>query len=100
MIQIKNNFKEEVINYNGICIVDFWATWCGPCKMLSPIFEQAEETNNNIKFCKVNVDDNEDVARSLGVMSIPTIILFKNGEEIKRHIGFMDIDSLNNFLEE
>ncbi len=101
MINVEKNFKEEVIGNKGITIVDFWAPWCGPCKMFGPIFENAKEKYNNIKFCKFNVDeDTDDISKDFGVMSIPTIILFKDGKEIKRNIGFMNEDDLNTFLEE
>jgi len=99
MINIENNFKNEVLNNKGLTVVDFWAPWCGPCKMFGPIFENASKINNDIKFCKLNVDDDkEDISRKLGVMSIPTTILFKDGQELKRNIGFMDEDSLIEFL--
>ena len=101
MVYINNNFNEEVINNKGLTIVDFFADWCGPCKMFSPIFENVSNKFNDIKFCKLNVDENsEEISRKLGVMSIPTIILFKDGVEIKRNIGFLDEDSLINFLED
>lgn len=100
IIKINNNFNDEVRNFKGIAIVDFWANWCGPCKMFSPVFENVSKKFDNIKFCKLNIDeDSEDIAAKLGVMSIPTIILFKDGEEVKRNIGFMDENSLINFLE-
>ena len=99
MLNINNNFKEEVLNSKGLTIVDFWAPWCGPCKMFGPIFENVSNTKIDIKFCKFNVDeDNEDICKELGIMSIPTIILFKDGQELKRNIGFLDEDSLNEFL--
>jgi len=101
MINVEKNFNEEVIKNKGLTIVDFWAPWCGPCKMFGPIFESAKENHNNIKFCKFNVDeDTDDISKDFGVMSIPTIILFKDGKEIKRNIGFMNEDDLNTFLEE
>lgn len=99
MVIIENNFKEEVLNNKGLTIVDFWAPWCGPCKMFGPIFENISNTRSDIKFCKLNVDeDKEDISKLFGVMSIPTIILFKDGKEIKRNIGFLDENSLNEFL--
>ena len=80
-------------------VVDFYATWCGPCKMFGPVFE---ETSNEIdmNFVKLDVDKTPDIAREYGVMTIPTIILFKNGEEIKRHTGFMSKTDLLNFINE
>ena len=100
VIHIENNFNEEVKNNKGVSIVDFWAPWCGPCKMFGPIFENVSEKYEDIKFCKLNVDeDNEDISREFGVMSIPTVILFKDGKEIKRNIGFMDENSLIDFVE-
>ena len=100
IINIYNNFNDEVINSKEPVIVDFWASWCGPCKMFGPIFEKVSQKYNNIKFCKLNVDEDEnDIARKLGVMSIPTTIIFKNGKEIKRNVGFLDEDSLINFVE-
>ena len=101
MININNNFNNEVINNNGLTIVYFWAQWCGTCKMFGPIFENISKTNNDIKFCKLNVDeDNENISKEFGVMSIPTVILFKDGKEIKRNIGFMSEDDLNEFIGE
>lgn len=99
IINIKNNFKEEVEDYNGITIVDFWATWCGPCKMFAPVFENVSKKLESIKFCKLNVDeDSENICKDLGIMSIPTTIIFKNGKEIKRNIGFISEDELIELL--
>ena len=78
-------------------VVDFYATWCGPCKMFGPIFEEVANTSN-INFVKLDVDKAPDVARKYGVMTIPTIILFKDGKEIKRHTGFMSKEDLENFI--
>lgn len=100
MIHIENNFNEEVIKYEGRVIVDFWAPWCGPCKMLGPIFEEVAKKRDDIKFCKLNVDDDNEVSKEYGVMSIPTIILFENGKELKRNIGFLNEKELTKFLED
>lgn len=101
IINIKNNFEKEVLKSYYTTIVDFWAPWCGPCKMFGPIFEAVSKKYNNIKFCKLNVDDDiEEISKEYGVMSIPTVIFFKDGKEIKRNIGFLDEESLINLLEE
>lgn len=94
LIHYENDFKSLI---EKEAIVDFYANWCGPCKMFSPIFEE-ESNNSDINFIKVNVDDYSDIAREYGVMTIPTVILFKEGEEVKRNIGFMSNEDLDNFL--
>ena len=81
------SFKTEVLGKTTLSVVDFWATWCGPCKMLGPVLEKAE---SNIKVIKVDTDEFEDLAREYGVMSIPTLVLLENGKEVKRNIGFID----------
>jgi len=78
-------------------VVDFYATWCGPCKMFGPIFEEIAN-ENNINFIKLDVDKHSEIAREYGVMTIPTIILFKDGKEVKRHTGFMSKDQLIEFI--
>lgn len=78
-------------------VVDFYASWCGPCKMFGPIFEEVSN-EKNINFVKLDVDKYSDIAREYGVMSIPTIILFKDGKEVKRFTGFMVKDDFINFL--
>ena len=83
---------------NGISVVDFWASWCGPCKMFSPIFDEVSNEYSNINFYKVNVDENREIAKKYGIMSIPTIILFKDGKEIKRNIGFLSKEEFKSFL--
>lgn len=81
------NFEKEVKEAETT-IVDFWASWCGPCKMMSPIIDQiAEEVGKNVKVGKVNIDEQQELAVKYGIMSIPTILVMKNGIEIKRFIG-------------
>lgn len=95
IIHLENeNQFQELIKVDKI-LVDFFATWCGPCRMLGPVLEKAE---SDIKVIKIDTDEFEDLARSYGVMSIPTLVLLENGKEIKRNIGFIDKNSLENFL--
>ena len=90
----KDNFK-ELIKKEKKVLVDFYATWCGPCKMLAPVLEKAE---SNIKAIKVDTDEFDELAREYGVMSIPTLVLLEDGKEVKRNIGFIDKESLETFL--
>ena len=85
------NFEEEVIKSNKTVIIDFYADWCGPCKMMSPIIDKiAEELGESIKVGKVNTDENMNLAEIYEIMSIPTIMIFKNGEVIKKFLGVTD----------
>lgn len=94
IIHLENqNFKE--LTQEKI-LVDFYANWCGPCKMLAPELEKVE---TNIKVIKVDVDEFEELAREYGVMSIPTLILFENGKETKRNVGFMDKNKIKQFID-
>lgn len=92
--------KEEFINSisSGTVLVDFYADWCGPCKMLAPILEQFAKETENVEVLKVNVDQVSDVAKDYGIMSIPTLILFKNGEEKDKQVGVMNINQLKAFV--
>lgn len=82
-----DHFEQEVLKTEGIVMVDFWAAWCGPCKMLSPIVDQIAEEHPEIKVCKVNIDEEPSLAIDYKVMSIPTLLVFKNGEKINMSIG-------------
>ncbi|MCR5719913.1 MAG: thioredoxin [Lachnospiraceae bacterium] len=90
-----DNFEEEVVNSDIPVLVDFWAPWCGPCSMLSPqISEIASKYEGKLKVCKVNIDDELKLAQKFNIMSIPTILLFKNKERVERHTGFITGDEL------
>lgn len=91
----KNNFDNEVLQSNTPVLVDFWAPWCNPCKMLTPIIEEvSQEVGDSCKVCKVNIDDFPELASQYGVQSIPTLIFFRNGEEVERAEGFMQKDKI------
>ena len=81
------NFENEVEKNNGLVLVDFWASWCGPCRMLSPIVDEIAEERNDIKVCKINVDEEQALAAKFGIMSIPTLVIFKNGNIVNKTIG-------------
>jgi len=81
------DFQQEVLNHKGLALVDFYAEWCGPCKMLGPIIEQLAEENKDIKIGKVNVDESMETARQYEVMSIPTLIFFKDGQIVEKMVG-------------
>ena len=85
----KNNFQEEVLNSDKPVLVDFWAPWCGPCRMVLPIIQEISEENEDIKVVKINVDEEPELANRFGVMTIPTLYVFKNGEAVRNRSGAM-----------
>ena len=95
-VELESNNFDDLINEDKV-LVDFYADWCGPCRMLSPILDEVME-EESIKLVKVNVDNHEDIAKRYGVMSIPTIILFKNKEEVNKNIGLLSKEELIEFL--
>lgn len=95
-----DKFEDEVLNKDGVVLVDFFAEWCGPCKMVAPILEElSDELEGKVEIFKIDVDSNPDVASEYGVMSIPTLILFKDGDAIDEMVGFQPKDSLKAAIE-
>ena len=98
-VQIINdeNYTEAV--KEGLVLVDFWAEWCGPCKMLSPIIDELSNEMDSVRFAKINIDDNQETPQKLGITAIPTLILYKNGEIIDRVSRLMPKPQLSSFLQ-
>ena len=94
----KDNFEAEVLNSDKPVLVDFWAVWCGPCRMLSPVVDQVAEENPDIKVCKVNVDEEQQLAIKYGVMSIPTLLVFKGGELVNQSVGVIPKEEVLNLI--
>ena len=95
----KDNFNEVVANSDKPVLIDFWATWCGPCKMIAPVIEQVANERDNIKVCKVNVDEEEELAVKFGIQSIPTLVLVKNGVVAGKAVGYRDYNGVCEFID-
>ena len=88
IVEINNaNFNSEVLESDKKVLVDFWAPWCGPCRMVSPIVDEIAGENDNVKVCKINIDEQPQLASQYGVMSIPTLMVFENGDVVDKAVG-------------
>lgn len=94
----ESNFSEEVLSAKGLVLVDFWAPWCGPCRALSPLLDTIAAENADLKVVKVNVDENGSIATQFGVRSIPTLVLFKNGQAIDTKVGALPKKTLDDWV--
>ena len=93
-----DNFEQEVLNSKEPVLVDFWASWCGPCRMLSPIVDQVAEATEGVKIGKVNVDEQEELADRYNIMSIPALKFFKNGEVVRETTGFLPKETIEEII--
>lgn len=92
------NFQDEVVNSKGTVLIDFWATWCGPCRMLSPIVDDVAATHPELKVGKINIDEQPDLANQFNVMSIPTLIVFKDGQKVNESVGLVAKEKIEELI--
>jgi thioredoxin 1 len=94
----KDNFKAEVEEYKGLVVIDLWATWCGPCRMIAPIIDELAGEMPDVKFCKINVDEEPELTRMFKVESIPTVALVKDNTLLDLSIGYVPKEKLESFI--
>lgn len=94
----KENFQSEVLDAQGTVLIDFWADWCGPCRMLSPIVDEVAEQHSDVKVGKIDIDAQLELANQYGVMSIPTLLVFKNGQKVGESVGLIPKENVEALL--
>jgi len=94
----KDNFEQEVLKSDKVVLIDFWASWCGPCKMFAPIIDKVAEERPDVKVCKVNVDEEPELSKKFGIVSIPTLVVIKNGEVVAQESGVMPKQHILNMI--
>ncbi|MDD6381899.1 thioredoxin [Mitsuokella sp.] len=94
----KENFEAEVLKASGTVLIDFWATWCGPCRMLSPIVDQVAAEHPEVKVGKINVDEQPELAQQFDIMSIPTLLVFRNGQKVNESVGLIPQEKVEALL--
>lgn len=98
-IEITDSNFNEIISFDGITVVDFWAQWCGPCRVMGPEIDKLAENNQDIQVGKLNVDSNNVTAAAFGIRSIPTVIIFKNGEKVSQFSGVKTVSEIEDIVE-
>ena len=100
VVLTKENFQSEAIDIDERVLIDFWASWCGPCRMLAPIIDQvAKEVTGNVKICKVNIDEQPELTTQFNIMSVPTLVVMRNGEVIEQSVGVKPKSEILSMLE-
>lgn len=95
----KANFQAEVLDYPGTVLIDFWADWCGPCRMLAPVIDEVAAASPDVKVGKVNVDDERELSAQFNIMSIPTLLVFKNGQKVGESIGLIPKEQIEKLIQ-